>query len=166
MLRSSYLIWLLAAGTLLSGCREQASEPAGEAATRSAASSPATDHEHSHGAGPHDGVIADWGGGKYHVELTVNHLTKEATVYVLGSDARSPAPVHAESVLLSISDPSFQMDLKPVPMEGESGGLCSRFVGTNEGLENVQRIAGTISGQIGGTPYAGDFQGTSHDHHE
>ena len=33
------------------------------------------DHGHSHGAGPHDGTLADWGGGKYHVEFTVDHAT-------------------------------------------------------------------------------------------
>ncbi len=42
------------------------------------------DDGHSgHGAGPHDGTLADWGGGKYHVEFTVDHFKQEGTVYIL-----------------------------------------------------------------------------------
>ncbi|MCO8123365.1 hypothetical protein NHH03_16565 [Stieleria sp. TO1_6] len=36
---------------------------------------------HGHRAGPHDGTIADWGGGKYHVEFTVDHGKTQATAY-------------------------------------------------------------------------------------
>jgi hypothetical protein len=54
------------------------------------------DHAHSgHGAGPHDGTMADWGGGKYHVEFTVDHDKKEATVYLVGSDEKSASPIKA-----------------------------------------------------------------------
>src|SRR5262245_61308003 len=59
----------------------------------------------AHGAGPHGGTISDWGGGKYHVEFTVDHGKKEATVYILGDDEKTPAPVKASKLLLSINDP-------------------------------------------------------------
>ena len=104
-------------------------------------------HEHGpeghagHGAGPHDGTLADWGGGAYHVEFTVDHDKQEAVVYVLGSDEKSPSPVKAESVLLSITSPVFQVELAPRPLEGEADGLCSRFVGTHEKLGMVQEFA-------------------------
>ncbi|MFZ4638661.1 MAG: hypothetical protein ACOYMC_14735, partial [Pirellulales bacterium] len=51
------------------------------------------DHHHEHGAGPHEGTLADWGGGTYHVEFTVDHDKKEALVYLLGADMKTPAPV-------------------------------------------------------------------------
>lgn len=123
---------------------------------------------HGHAAGPHGGTVADWGGGKYHVEFTVDHEKQEATVYILGSDEKTPEPIAAESVLLTINDPQLQTDLMPVPLEGEAEGLSSRFVGTHEGLATVKEYEGTISGVIGETPYAGNFkegaEGHAHGH--
>ncbi len=124
-----------------------------------------------HGAGPHEGTLADWGGGAYHVEFTVNHDKQEAVVYVLGSDEKSPSPVQAESVLLSITAPAFQLELAPSPLDGEADGLCSRFVGTHEKLGLVQEFAGTISAAVDGTPYVAEFSegadgGHSHSHGE
>ncbi len=144
------------------GCGEDAADKPADNKDNSAnkANSSSGDNEsggHSHGAGPNGGAVADWGGGAYHVEFTVNHDTQEATVYVLGSDAKTATPIDAEKLLLSINDPSFQVDLMPVPMDGESGG-SSRFVGKHESLGIVQEFDGTISGTVGGTPYAGDFK--------
>ena len=120
---------------------------------------------HTHGAGPHNGTIADWGGGTYHVEFTVDHDKKEATVYVLGSDEKTPTPIATESVLLTIKDPQLQVDLRPVPLEGESAGMSSRFAGTHDGLATVKEYQGTMSALVDGTPYAGDFSEVAHDHH-
>jgi hypothetical protein len=119
---------------------------------------------HGHGAGPHDGTLADWGGGKYHVEFTVDHDKKEATVYVLGSDEKTPDPITAESLLLTIKDPQLQTDLMPVPLDGESDGKSSRFVGTHDGLATVMEYEGTISAEVDGTPYAGNFKEEAHGH--
>lgn len=102
--------------------------------------------------------MADWGGGKYHVEFTVNHDRQEATVYILGSDARSAAPVKAEKLLLSIADPRFQLDLLPKPRSGEPAGAASRFVGKHKNLGQVREFGGTISAEVDATPYAADFQ--------
>lgn len=116
-------------------------------------------HEpHSHGAGPHGGAVADWGGGVYHVEFTVDHDKKEAAVYILGKDAKIAKPIKAKSLTLAIKDPSFQTELKPSPLEGETDGASSRFVGTHEKLGIVQEFEGTITGEIDGTPYSGDFK--------
>ena len=112
----------------------------------------------AHGAGPHGGAVADWGGGKYHVEFTVDHDKQEATVYVLGSDEKTAAPIKADKVLLSIVDPKFDVELASAPLEGEAGSVASRFVGTHENLGKVQEFDGTISGEVDGTPYAGDFK--------
>ena len=121
------------------------------------------DHDH-HGAGPHGGTVADWGGGKYHVEFTVDHDKREATVYLLGSDEKTPAPVKASKLLLSISDPLIQFELAPQPLAGEPEGSCSRFVGQHDNLGKVQEFAGTISAEVDGTPFAGDFNESSSSH--
>ena len=120
----------------------------------------ATDHSikgHVHGAGPHGGTIADWGGGKYHVEFTVDHDQQQATAYVFGPDEKTPAPIAAESIELSIQSPTFQVILQPQPLEADPPGQASRFVGTHESLGLVQEFAGTLTGGVDGTPYSGDF---------
>lgn len=123
-------------------------------------------HGHSHGAGPHDGTLADWGGGKYHVEFIVDHDKQEATVYILGEDAKSAAPIKTDKVLLSIGDPELMAELLPVPQEGETDGLSSRYVGKHEKLAVVQEYAGTITAEIEGTPYTGDFKEEAHAAHD
>ncbi len=121
-------------------------------------------HGHSHGAGPHDGTLADWGGGKYHVEFTVDHDKQEATVYILGGDEKSPAAIAAEEIELSIVDPAMQVTLKAAPVEGDPEGSASRFIGNHEKLGVVQEYAGTISGVVEDTPYSGDFKEEAHAH--
>ena len=125
-----------------------------------------TEDDHHHGDAPHGGTIADWGGGKYHVEFTVDHDKKEAAVYVLGSDGKSPAPIKAESIQLTINDPMTEMELVAKPLEGEAEGTSSRFVGTHDSIGIVKEFAGTISGQIEDTPYTGDFKEVPHDHEQ
>lgn len=122
-------------------------------------------HGHGHGAGPHDGTLADWGGGKYHVEFTVDHDKQEATVYILGGDEKTPAPIATEEIQLSIKDPMMQVALKAAPQEGDPEGSASRFLGTHESLGVVQEYAGTISGVVAGTPYSGDFKEEPHEAH-
>jgi hypothetical protein len=119
---------------------------------------------HGHGAGPHDGVIADWGGGKYHVEFTVDHNKTQATVYVLGSDEKTPAPIDAESIELSIVDPEMSVTLHAEPEESDPQGRASRFIGTHDNLGVVQEYEGTMTGVIDGTPYSGEFKEEAHDH--
>lgn len=107
------------------------------------------DKEHAphagHGSGPHDGTIADWGGGKFHVEFTVDHDKKEGTVYILGADEKSPTPIDASEIELTISDPVMQVTLKAAPQATDP--------------------AGTISGVIDGTPYSGEFKEEPHGAH-
>jgi hypothetical protein len=124
-------------------------------------------HAHGgHGAGPHDGTLADWGGGKYHVEFTVDHDKQEATVYILGDDEKTPAPIMADEIQLSISDPVMQVTLKAAPQEGDPEGSASRFIGNHESLGVVQEYAGTITGVVDGTPYSGDFKEQPHGAHD
>ena len=160
--------------SLMVGCGDKAAEqpasPSGTAAEAGHGHPHDGDHGHphegegghGHGAGPHDGTLADWGGGKYHVEFTVDHDKKEATVYVLGSDEETAVPITAESLLLTIKKPQLQIDLLPVPLDGESDGNSSRFVGTHEGLTTVMEYEGTMSAEVDGIPYAGNFKEEAH----
>lgn len=151
------------------GCGE-AEKPA-PTKTPAATSTPAKDdHGHAHGhdghgAGPHDGTLADWGGGKYHVEFTVDHDKQEATVFILGDDEKTAVPIKASTILLNINAPKFQVDLAAAPLDGEAEGTASRFVGKHENLGKVQEFAGTISGEVDGTPYVGDFKEEAHGEH-
>ncbi len=147
----------------LAGCGETP-EPEDTKKTPPPADSADAGHGHSHGEGPNGGAVADWGGGKFHVEFTVDHDTKIATVYILDNNAKNPAPIDAEKLLLNITNPVFQVELMPVPLEGEAEGTSSRFIGKNEKLGIVQEFAGTISGEADGTPYAGDFKEEAHSH--
>ncbi|MDA0587727.1 MAG: hypothetical protein O2820_05060 [Planctomycetota bacterium] len=153
--------------TFFSGCGGSEEPAPLTPAAQPAAQTEEGEHGHphphgGHGAGPHDGTLADWGGGAYHVEFTVDHDKKESVVYVLGSDEKSPAPVKATTVLLSISDPAFQVELAASPLEGEADGLCSRFVGTHDSLGIVKEFAGTISAEVDGTPYVAEFKEEAH----
>lgn len=163
-------------GTLLglAGCSQPATPPPA-AATKPAAATTQDKHDHEkdhahgdhvHGDGPHGGTLADWGGGAYHVEFTVDHDTKQAVVYVLGRDEKTPSPIKTADgkLLLTIREPSFQIELVARPLEGESEGTASRYVGTHDSLGIVREFAGTISGEVDGTPYAGDFEEHAHDH--
>lgn len=160
--------------TGLIGCNQQ-SEPTAKAPTKSESDhghdhGPGGHHDHSekghaHGVGPHEGTVADWGGGKYHVEFTVDHDKQQATVYILGSDEKTATPIDAESIELSIKDPEMQVTLKASPQEGDPQGKSSRFIGTHEKLGVVQEYAGTMTGVVDGTPYSGDFKEEAHGDH-
>lgn len=164
-------VTVLAAAMLgLAGCGQPAPAPPAGAANQAAGDGHDHDHDdaagHAHGAGPHGGTLADWGGGKYHVEFTVDHDAKEAVVYVLGADEKTPVPVRlAEGkLLLTIREPSFQVGLVARPLTGETADAASRYAGTHESLAVVREFAGTISGEVEGTPFAGDFEEHAHEH--
>jgi hypothetical protein len=160
-MRSSLTTLALATSVMMAtGCGEKPSAPA----TQQTAPASAAADDHHHGAAPHGGTITDWGGGVYHVEFTVDHDAKSASVYILGSDGKSPEPVKADKILLSISDPAFQVELNADPLPGELGGMSSRFVGTHDNLGIVREFAGTVSGEVEGTPYVGEFSEVAGDH--
>lgn len=157
---------LLSASALLyfvTGCGQTPAPAPSPASAPTPAKSDADDQGHSHGAGPHGGTLTDWGGGAYHVEFTVDHANKEATVYIIGGDAKSPQPIKADKIQLTINDPMTELELVAKPLEGEAAGTSSRFVGTHDTIGIVKEFAGTISGEIDGTPYTGDFKEEPHD---
>ena len=162
---------LIGAMFVFSGCSQETASTPKTPKTTSAAD----DHGHphapgdtahaphaGHGSGPHDGTISDWGGGKFHVEFTVDHGKQEGTVYILGADEKTPTPIDAKEIELSITDPVMQVTLKASPQKTDPAGKSSRFIGNHKSLGVVQEYAGTISGVIQGTPYSGDFKEEPH----
>lgn len=112
--------------------------------------------DHAHGNGPHGGAAFDF--GAYHGEFMVDHAKQEATVYILGDDLKTAAPIQADKLTLGIKSPSFEVELKPMPLEGEPVGKSSRFVGKHEKLGVVQEFEGTVTGEVGGKPANGKFK--------
>lgn len=147
----------------LVGCGKPASEAPGEP-DRGAAAGADNHDDHHHGAGPHGGTIIEWGGGAYHLEFVVDHDAKSATAYVLGGDAETPAPIEADNLTLAVTEPAFETDLAAQPLDGETAGTASRFVGAHDSLGIVREFAGTITGEVEGTPYSGDFAEEAGDH--
>ncbi len=119
---------------------------------------------HEHGAGPHGGAVGDWGGGKYHIEFTVDHDKQEATVYILDSDEKTPTPIKAKDGQLSLSikglknNDEYGVTLKADPQKTDPEGKSSRFVGKDARLGVEQEYSGTVTGEVNGTPYTGDFK--------
>lgn len=144
----------------VSGCGPKAKDDTKNAPGPKAAA--AKGQEHTHGEGPHGGTVIGWGGGAYHVEFTVDHDKKEATVYILGGDEKTPAPIKTDKVNLVINDPMSEIELKASPLPGEAAGTSSRFVGTHDTLGIVKEYAGTLTADVGGTPYTGDFKEEPH----
>ena len=171
MTRFSLHVSLLLTLSFALGCGDQ---PANKPAPAPVA--PVTKEEHGHkehghkhgghGAGPHEGTLADWGGGKFHVEFCVDHSKQEATIYVLGDDEKTATPIKTSTILLSITEPKVQLELTASPLDGEAEGTASRFVGKHESLGKVQEFAGSISGEVDGTPYVGDFKEEPHAGHD
>ncbi len=165
-------LMVLAALTLTGGCSgKKDSEPKADAKVGKDGDAKAGQpdkngkHDHpAHGAGPHGGAVGDWGGGKYHFEFTVSHPKKEARVYILGGDEKTPAPIKAKDGQLSLSvkgvktKEAFQLLLKAEPQKGDPEGKASCFVGTHDKLGVEQEFEGTLSGVADGTPYTGTFK--------
>ncbi len=136
---------------LIAGCGEDATPDAQPKNSDTQAST----KSHSHGYGPHGGVVTDFAHG--HAEFTVDHSTQEATVYLLAGDGKSPLPIAVDKLTLNIKDPVFQVDLLPVPLNGEPEGSSSRFVGKHDSLGVTQDFAGAIRGMLDGQQHVSDF---------
>ena len=157
-LRWTFGLLAVAGLALSSGCDNKPGtpDPAAEQTKPPADKTPGK-KDHDHGAGPHGGVVGDLG-GKYHFEFTVSHPKQEATIYILGGDAKKMAPIKADTLTLSIFKPKFRVELKPVPQEGDPAGTSSRFVGKHEKLGVEQEFAGEVSVEMEGKSLSGEFE--------
>lgn len=111
----------------------------------------------AHGTGPHGGVVFDFGGGKYHGEFKPDHGKKEATVWILGSDEKTPAPVKTDKLRLVVSNttPKIEIDLTPTDAKD---GSASAFTGKSDGFGVEMEYKGTVRFNVGDTQYSGDFE--------
>src|SRR5688572_27287279 len=92
------------------------------------------DEDHAHGSGPHGGVVSDFGGGKWHGEFKPDHGKKEATVWMLGADEKTPAPVKADKLRLAVSNTNPKIEIDLLPTDADADGKASTFVGKHDGF--------------------------------
>lgn len=158
-------ITLVAALVLVAGCNRPGGDKSKEVA-KVGKDDPGKGKKeaHDHGEGPHGGAMGHWGDGAYHFEFTVDHDKKEATIYIIGKDEKSAAPIAAKDGQLTMNikglknKDEYSVVLKADPQKGDPEGKSSRFVGKDDKLGVVQEFAGTVSGVVDGTPYRGDFK--------
>jgi hypothetical protein len=122
--------------------------------------------EHAHEHGPHGGHIIELGEEEYHAEVVVDEARK-LTVYLLGPDAATAAPIAAESIAFELGDldaPTV-LTLNAVPLEGEPEGQSSRFEAAADALpesvHDIEELHGAVVVDVGGLSYVGAL---SHDH--
>lgn len=165
------------AALMVLGCGETSapiakdkSQPGGEPIAKTAEGADKKKDAHHAAGGPHHGAIAEWGDEEYHVEFTVDHPTKTATIYILGPDLKTPAPIAAKEVNLTIRlKPPIPLTLNPKPAPADPMGLSSCFVGVHDVFAKETEFAGVLSAEFAGKSFAGDFAekpGDDHHHHE
>lgn len=129
--------------------------------TAAPTSTPATEpraHDHPT-VGPSGGAVVEWGEEEYHLEFLADHATGEATVYVLDGTAKKVKAVSAKTLTLSVTaTPPVTVRLDAKPQEGDADGSSSRFVGKSDGLKKNGLFSGSISGEVDGKKYTGDFK--------
>lgn len=148
MMRKTLSAVVLGLGLLwATGCENKKETPK--------ANQPAGD-DHEHGAGPHGGVILEF--GKYHGEFKPDHAKKEATVWILGADAQKPARIKADKLLLVVSNTKPEIKIDLLPTDKADDGTASVFVGKHDGFAVEMEYEGTVHGEIDGKRYSGDFK--------
>ena len=86
-------------------------------------------------------------------------MTKQATVYVLKTNASGPQPIETGSIILQLTnqDPPLDITLKAAPLEDDPKGAASCFKGENPAFGSDEKIYGTVAGKIGDADYIGEF---------
>jgi hypothetical protein len=82
------------------------------------------------------------------------------------TDEKTPTPIDATSIEVSINDLEVQVTLQASPLESDPLGKSSRFVGTHEKLSVAQEYSGTMTGVVDDTPYSGYFKEEAHGDHK
>src|SRR5262245_44401983 len=133
---------LAAAIAISAGCSSSSTSGGGGATPKVAKK-----HD-KHEPGPHKGTVFDW--GPHHLELLIDHEKKEARVYVLADDEKTPQPIASAGLLLSIKEPKFQVQLKPEKQPKDPEGKFSCFVGTHDELAKEKEYEGSVAGAADG----------------
>ena len=124
-------------------------------------------HDHAHAHGPHDGHVVEIGGDDYHAEVVLDESTRKLTVYLLGSDLKTPLPVDAESLALrlKVGEETQEIKLAPEAQPEDGEGKASKFVQGEDALPEAIKDAEDLHGEVvvtfGGTQYRGPI---THDH--
>lgn len=119
---------------------------------------PKKDEDHGHGTGSHEGVVFDFGGGKYHGEFKPSHSKKDATVWILGADEKSPARIKADKLRLVVSNTNPKIEIDLVPTDADKDGKASTFTGKDNGFGVEMEYKGTVTFTADGKQYSGDFE--------
>lgn len=130
---------------LACGNKEEAAKPA--------------DHDHAHGDAPHGGEILDLGGGAAHLEMIHDHDGGNVTVYVLGSDLKTPVAVEAPIISLVTKDGPVQFTLTAV--NAGADGKADTWKGSHAGLIS-DPWDGRIRVKIGDKTYQSPLEGKAH----
>jgi len=116
------------------------------------------DGDHNHGPGPHGGTIIELGGGKYHGEFKVDHKEKSATVWLLGGDVKTPAPMKTNKLHLVVSNTNPKIEIDLMPTDKDAEGKASSFTGKHDGFGVEMEYKGTVRFNVGDKQYNGDFE--------
>ena len=114
--------------------------------------------DHGHGTGPHEGVVFDFGGGKYHGEFKPSHSKKDATVWILGADEKTPARIKTDKLRLVVSNTNPKIEIELLPTDSDKDGKASAFSGKDNGFGVEMEYKGTVTFTADGKQYSGDFE--------
>jgi hypothetical protein len=117
---------------------------------------PAHDHPT---VGPAGGAIVEWGEEDYHLEFIADRAAGEAVVYVLDKTAKAVTAIGSKTLTVSLEGtPPVTVTLEPKPQDGDPAGKSSRFVGKHDALKKDGTLTGSVSGEVDGKKYTGDFK--------
>ena len=141
MVRQSLLLGLaLSVAPCLTGC------PAGTNSKEltdkdTKPTAPVEAHAHEHG--PHDGEVVELGANHGEVVLEKD---RKATLYILDGALKNAVPMAETTAVLNLKD-GTKIDLKAMPLEGETDGKTSRF--QSEGpLPDAIKDGHDIAGEV------------------
>ncbi|MFG0296184.1 MAG: hypothetical protein ACF8PG_09785 [Maioricimonas sp. JB045] len=125
-------------------------------------------HHHHHDLGPNGGHLVELGEEEYHAEVAFDATDRVLTVYLLGPDAKTAAPIAAEAVTFALEggDEAQTITLAASPLETDGENLASRFASeagaVPETVKDAEDLRGSVTVVIDGTSLTGEV---SHDHH-
>ena len=157
----------------INGCTSDQTGTTGTAdSTAAAGHDHENGHDHEH-EGPHGGHIIELGSDAHHAELTHDDESNRVGVYILDGEAKTAAPIQAESLVINVSvdGKPTQYTLPAVPQEGQAAGTASYFELESEPLNTVvsgkseaPNTRARINVTIDGKPYVGMIETEPHEH--
>ena len=126
------------------------------------------DHDHDHHEGPHGGhVIELTDDHSAHLEVTMGE-DRTITLYVLADDVETAIPVKVGDVIFELEgedDSEMELEVTPMPLEGEPEGTSSVFVIKGDKvpatITDLEKLHGHVHITIDGKEYEGELE---HDH--